>query len=83
MFDVLRICSTFFCGYLWLLVAIRGYSWLLVAIRGYLWLSVAICAYSITLHTLYNITDIRVFEAVPTHYRYYRASQILEICKQM
>ena len=33
--------------------------------------------HSITLHTLYNITDIRVFEAVSTHYRYYRASLIL------
>ena len=40
-------------------------------------------AHSITLHTFYNITDIRDFAAVPNRYRSYRASQRLEICKQM
>jgi hypothetical protein len=60
-------------GYLWLLVAIRGYLWLSVAICGYSWLSVATRGYpwlsvanSITLHTLYDIANIRDFTTMPT-----------------
>ncbi len=60
-------------------MVLYGSAWLCMVLYGAVWLCMV--PYSIMLHTLYNITDIRVFTAVLTRYRSYRASRILEICE--
>ena len=113
MYDVLRICSTFFllgCSCMCLCALVCACTCLDALVRACVLLYVLVCScmcldalvrawmllyvlvrawmllygsHSITLHTLYNITDIRVFAAVPTLYRSYSTSQKSRNCKQM